>query len=90
VNREGDLRRRKAHLYDLLVRHPRQENILLVVVRVKPNYVRDLSVAKAAEALTGLCIPEFHLPVISARQELAAIVGESKVLNGLHVSMESP
>ena len=64
----------KHYLDNLLVRHPRQKNILLVVVGMEPNYVRNLSVAKAAEALTGLCIPEFHLSVISTRQELAAVV----------------
>jgi hypothetical protein len=63
---------------------------LLVVIGMEPNNVRNLSVAKAVEALTGLCIPEFHLPVISTRQELAAVVRERKVLDSLYVSMERP
>ena len=80
----------KAYLYDLLIRHARQENVLLVVVGMEPNHVRNLSVAKAVEALTGLCIPEFHLSVISTRQELATVVRERKVFDGLYVSMECP
>lgn len=61
-------------LYDFLIRHARQENVLLVVVGMEPNNVRDLSIAKPVEALTGLSIPQFHLSVISTGQEIPAIV----------------
>jgi len=80
----------KPHLHDLFVRHSRQENVLLVVVRVEPNHIRNLSVAKAVETLSGLSIPEFHLPVISAGQELATVVRERKVFDSLYVSVECP
>ena len=79
-----------VYLYDLLIGHARHENVLLVVVGMEPDHVRNLSVAKAVEALTGLSIPEFHLSVISTRQELAAIVRERKVFDGFYVSMECP
>ena len=80
----------EAHLHDLFVRHARQEDILLVVVRVEPNHVRNFSVAKAVEALTGLSIPELHLSVITTGQEFATVVREREILNGLYVSMEGP
>jgi len=80
----------KVYLYDLLIRHSRQENVLLVVVGMEPNNVRNLPVAKPVEALAGLSIPQFHLPVISTRQELAAIVRERNVLDSFYVSMECP
>ena len=80
----------KAHLYDLFVRHSRQENILLVVVRVEPNHVRYFSVAEAIEALAGFSIPEFHLSVITTGQEIATVVREREIFDGLYVSMESP
>jgi len=77
-------------LHNLFVRHARHKNILLIVIGVEPNHIRYLSVAKAVETLTGLGIPEFHLPVISAGQELAAVVRERKVFDGLYVSMKRP
>ena len=80
----------KAHLYNLFVRHSRQEDILLIVVRVEPNHVRNFSVAEAVEALAGFSIPEFHLSVIATGQEFATVVREREILDGLYVSMESP
>lgn len=85
--REGNVGE-TPHLHNLLVRHPRQENILLVVVGMEPNHIRNLSVAKAAEALSGLCIPEFHLSVIPTRQKLAAVVRKRKVFDSFYVSMK--
>ena len=81
---------RRVYLYDLLIRHARQENVLLVVIRMEPNHIRNLSVAKAVEALAGLGIPQFHLSVISTRQEIAAIVREREVFDGFYVSMKRP
>lgn len=39
---------------------------------------------------TSFCIPQLHLTVVSAAQELGSIVGERYVLDGLMVSHESP
>ena len=80
----------KAHLYDLFVRHAGQKNILLVVVRVEPNHIRDFSVAEAVEALASFSVPEFHLSVITAGQEFPTVVRECEIFDGLYVSMESP
>lgn len=63
---------------------------MLVVIGMEPNYIRNLSVAKSVEALTGLSVPEFHLPVIATGQELATIIGERQVFDSLYMSMESP
>lgn len=80
----------KPYLDNLFVRHARQENILFVVIGMEPDHVRNLSVAEAVEALAGLSIPEFHLSVITTGQELATVVRERKVFDGLYVSVEGP
>ena len=62
------------HLDDLLVGHTRQENVLLVFVRMESHDVRDFSIAEPLQASTGLGVPELHLSVISTGQKLAAVV----------------
>lgn len=54
-----------AHLYNLLVGHASQENMLLVLVGMEAHNVRNLAIAKAFQALTCLRVPELHLTVIS-------------------------
>lgn len=58
---------RIAYLYDLLVRHTGEEYMLFVLIWMETDNVRDLPIAEAFEALSGLRVPEFHLTVVAAR-----------------------
>lgn len=62
--------------------------MLFIFIRMEPDDVRDLAIAKALDALSGLRVPELHLPIVSAGQEFATVVRESNVLDGLHVTMK--
>ena len=59
------MKRGAAHLYDLLVRHPGEEDVLLVLVRVEAHDVRDLAVAESLDALARFRVPELHLTIIT-------------------------
>lgn len=56
----------ETHLDDLLIRHARQENVLLVVIWMEPNDVGNLPITEPLDTLSGLSIPKFHLSIISA------------------------
>lgn len=63
-----------SHLYDLLIGHTCQEDVLLVLIRMEADDVWYLSVTESFQALPSLGVPELHRPVVTARQELATIV----------------
>ena len=64
--------------------------MLLVLVGMEPNDVWYLAVAEPLQTLTGLRVPQLHLTVVAARQELSSIVRERYILDGLHVTVECP
>ena len=84
------MRKSRSYLDDLLVGHTGQEDVLLVLVGMEPDNVWDLAVTEPLQTLSGLRVPEFHLTVVTARQELPSIIRESHVLDGLHMPMECP
>lgn len=54
------------------------------------NDVWDFPVAKALNALASFGIPEFHLSVITTREETATIVRKTNILHGFRMAHESP
>jgi hypothetical protein len=62
--------------------------MLLIIIWMKSDNVGNFSVAKPFQALTGFRIPEFHLTIISARQESTPVIGEREILDRLHMTVE--
>jgi len=65
------------------VRSPRS---FLVAVGVEPDHVQPLERLRHLVSITT----QFHLSVVPTRQELATVVRERKVIDGLDVSVECP
>jgi len=61
-------------LYDLLVGAAREEDILLIVVRVELHAVGDSAVAEGAETLSCLCIPEIDVTIVATTEEFSSII----------------
>ena len=72
-----------THLYDLLVLHTCQEDVLLVGVRMVFDHIGNLAIREGLDALAGLCIPDLDMPIIRGRQELRALRVESDILDRL-------
>jgi hypothetical protein len=78
----------QTNLDDLLIRHTRQENMLFVLIRMELHHVGYLPVAELFDTLSGLRVPELHLPIIPTREELFTVIGEGDILDGFDVPME--
>ena len=77
-----------TYLDDLLVGHSRQEYMLFIFVGVEAHDIWDFAITEALDALASLRIPQLHLTVVTARQKLSAIIGESDIFYRLHMAME--
>jgi hypothetical protein len=62
--------------------------VLLILVWMESDHMRYLAVAEPLKTLPSLGVPEFHLAIISTREELPTIVGKRHIFHILGVTME--
>lgn len=93
-----------THLNNLLVRHSGQEYMLLVLIWVELDNIRNFAVAKRLNTLTcgsvsihhrciptgltRLGIPQLDLPIVTRTEELSAVIVKVDILDGLGVAHE--
>lgn len=78
----------KTHLDDFLIRHTSKEYMLLVLVWMESDNIGNFTITKALQTLPCFCVPQFHLTVVTAGQELATVIGKCHVFYSFCMAME--